>query len=282
MKSENSIEPVCQYAKQQVDKWIASANLDKPLFIFVTGQQGSGKSYTSARLQEYLNTQYTQLNTILVSIDDFYLTHKDQLELEQHFPKNKLLKGRGLPGTHDLELLQKVLSIITTNAKTNTIELPRYDKSKFNGLGDRLPKPDLVELPVHIVIFEGWFVGYNPITVTEGCFSTEDMNVVNDKLLAYGQLLWNNPLINSIGIILRPDNLHNVYSWREQQEHQLIERTGFGMTDADVKKFIDRYWPCYLAYFDNLVKSNDLGSLSTLSLTIDIHRRVIDTTVTNN
>jgi D-glycerate 3-kinase len=59
-----------------------------------------------------------------------------------------------------------------SNRKSN-IRVPAYDKSAFNGAGDRLPESDWEtcnrqgEPPVEVVIFEGWCVGFRALNDEE-------------------------------------------------------------------------------------------------------------------
>ena len=69
------------------------------LLINVNGSQGSGKSTLTAFLSLIL-THHFGLNTVDISIDDFYLTkiQREQLAKDVH----PLLATRGVPGTHDI------------------------------------------------------------------------------------------------------------------------------------------------------------------------------------
>lgn len=142
----------------------------RPLFVALQGPQGSGKSYLSARLQTHLQSTPCSLRVAAFSIDDLYLPHEDLISLAASFPNNMLWKGRGQPGTHDIELGVEILSALKT--ARSRAELPRFDKSLFGGEGDRLPMDGsgtVVEQPpaVDVVVFEGWCVGFHPISEVE-------------------------------------------------------------------------------------------------------------------
>ena len=140
----------------------------RPLFVAVQGPQGSGKSYLSARLQNYLCAPPHSLHVVVFSIDDLYLPHGDLVSLATAHSQNILWQGRGQPGTHDIDLGVKTLSAL--KAGDHKVELPQFDKSLFAGEGDRLPVGDdriiVVEQPppLDIVIVEGWCVGFHPIS----------------------------------------------------------------------------------------------------------------------
>ncbi|QID85258.1 Putative ATP-dependent kinase [Saccharomyces pastorianus] len=281
-KSKKILDYSTEFLDKYIPEWFETGNKG-PLFLFVSGPQGSGKSYASIQIYNHLMEKYGGEKSIsFASIDDFYLTHEDQLKLSKQFNENKLLQGRGLPGTHDMNLLQEILNTIINDDQhpdQKTVTLPKYDKSQFNGEGDRCPAGQEIRLPVDIFILEGWFLGFNP--VLQGIDNTDlltgDMVDVNAKLFMYSDLLWRNPEIKSLGIVLTTDNINNVYGWRLEQEHELISKVGKGMTDEQVHAFVDRYMPSYKLYFDEFVREESLGSLATLTLGIDSRREVFST-----
>ncbi|CCE92740.1 putative ATP-dependent kinase TDEL_0E04970 [Torulaspora delbrueckii] len=284
MASEKSVlEHTFKFLDLYVPQWFEKRDLSQdksPLFILLSGPQGSGKSYTAQFVYKYLLEKYGESKRVVqMSIDDFYLTHEDQKEFSDKFADNKLLQGRGLPGTHDIPLLSKCINALISGEDSKVI-LPQYDKSKFNGEGDRCAKGKEVTLPLDIVVLEGWFLGFSPIlerqeiSTNPHLQSSAEMVQVNANLFFYKDMLWNNPEIKSLGIVFAADDIHDVYKWRLEQEQALRKTTGEGMTDEEVKKFIDRYFPCYQLYYDDLVSGEDLGSIATLTLGIDLQRTV--------
>lgn len=281
-KSKEILDYTIEFLDKYVPEWFETGN-KSPLFIFFSGPQGSGKSFTSIQIYDHLVEKYGDTKSVnFASIDDFYLTHEDQLKLNEQFSGNKLLQGRGLPGTHDMKLLQEVLNIIFNNDQhpdKKTVTLPKYDKSQYNGEGDRCPTGQKVKLPVDIFILEGWFLGFNPLLqgIDNNDLLTGDMVDVNAKLFMYSDLLWRNPEIKSLGIVFTTDDINNVYGWRLQQEHELLSKVGRGMSDEQVHAFVDRYMPSYKLYFNDFVHSEGLGSIATLTLGIDSDRKVYST-----
>lgn len=269
----------CKFLDKYVEQWFSRPNITtQPLIIFISGPQGSGKSYNGQKIHDYLSEKYRGDKIVAYcSIDDFYLTHEDQQALAQQYRDNALLQGRGLPGTHDLTLLNECLSSILKGPtdEQRTVALPRYDKSLFSGEGDRSTDLQEVGLPVDIFIVEGWFLGYQPLLQTADTELIEgDMADINAKLFMYSDLLWRNPEVHSLGIVIGTDDIHNVYSWRTEQEHETKRLKGAGMSDEAVVKFVDRYMPCYDLYFDDFVHSENLGSVATLTIGIDKSRNV--------
>ena len=43
-----------------------------------------------------------------------------------------------------------------------------------------------------------------------------------------------------------------MYTWRLEQEHNLWKSKGKGMSDDDVKTFVDGYYPAYELYTEGL------------------------------
>jgi D-glycerate 3-kinase len=141
-----------------------------PLFVAIQGPQGSGKTYLTSQLRTILVAPPHSLSVVTLSIDDLYLPHTDLVALaERHHPENVLLRGRGQPGTHDVQLglaLLHDLQRINTDPDTRVL-LPVYDKSLHNGAGDRSAAVVSVCPPVDVVILEGWCVGFAPVASEE-------------------------------------------------------------------------------------------------------------------
>ena len=111
------------------------------------------------------------LPAVVVSIDDLYLPHDRQKALAKQHPDNPLVQHRGQPSTHDVELGKDVFKALL-NRETD-VKLPSYDKSAFNGEGDQKPENEWPvvnakgDKAVEVTIFEGWCVGFRPISDAE-------------------------------------------------------------------------------------------------------------------
>lgn len=110
------------------------------------------------------------LPTAVLSIDDFYLPHEQQKQLAASHPSNPLIQHRGQPSTHDLPL---ALSVFSALHDKKECQIPSYEKSAYNGQGDRIPQNQWKsvnkegEEAIEVVIFEGWCVGFRPLEMTE-------------------------------------------------------------------------------------------------------------------
>ncbi|KAI0079258.1 P-loop containing nucleoside triphosphate hydrolase protein [Panus rudis PR-1116 ss-1] len=247
-----------------------------PLFVAVQGPQGSGKTYLTSRLKDALKEHPHSLSVAVLSIDDLYLPHDGLVALAQAHPDNPLLRGRGQPGTHDIELGSRLLNQlrnINEDVSDVGVELPVFEKSLFNGEGDRLPEGRLVKGPIDIVLFEGWCVGFHPTSKAEierlwelpvqglgddffqsRGFRKDNILDVNDRLKQYVDW-WK---YFDVFIQIKPDEAHpyvHIYKWRLEQEHNMkAANGGRGMTDEQVRAFIDRYIPGYVFFGEGVVK----------------------------
>ena len=260
--SQETAERILQFLLPQIKKHQTRREMTgsrKPFIFGLTGLQGSGKSTLAAALVNTLSAIYG-LRTITISLDDFYQTWKDRNALRVSQPSNDLLRVRGQPGTHDIELAEWFFSQFTTETVPKQIGIPIFDKSLFDGDGDRLP-PSLwkhveAEPPVDVVVFEGWCLGFQPLSKdalqrrwsdamesqtlerakTLSNHSLEDLIFVNENLAFYcAQFM--GPLHLDCLVSLDAMDLFNVYIWRQQQEDMLRRTKGTGMTDEQVIKF---------------------------------------------
>lgn len=127
-----------QYA-QQIDDWFTGIVEDlilhqkrakRPIIIGINGAQGSGKSTLAECLVHLLTHQYHQM-ALTLSLDDFYLTHQQRLDLAATV--HPLLVTRGVPGTHDIDLALTTIDKLLSERKN--IAIPRFDKEH----DDRFP-----------------------------------------------------------------------------------------------------------------------------------------------
>ena len=93
-----------------VSFWIANkVNKKKPIIIGLAGGQGTGKTTISSIINLIL-VKYFKLKVFKISIDDFYKTRKERYKLSKKV--HPLLMTRGVPGTHDIDLILRFFRII--------------------------------------------------------------------------------------------------------------------------------------------------------------------------
>ncbi|ORZ01258.1 P-loop containing nucleoside triphosphate hydrolase protein [Syncephalastrum racemosum] len=275
------VEESLQHIIHHRNQYIQDANFaGRPFIVGVSGCQGSGKTTLCDTLQHLLTSEPYNLNVVSFSLDDFYLTRSDQVRLAAANPDNPLLQKRGQAGSHDLDLATRTLtSLVKANKEHSTerpvvVSIPSYDKSLHGGLGDRVEQPKWRKTyaPYDVILFEGWSQGFKPLQLEdlrrmyrEACatgkntvrgesrlplFKLAHLEKLNDNLRTYEDRLYS---FFDIFVHLSPADPDQVFEWRLQQEHHMKATRGVdGMSDEDVRAFIDTYMPAYELYLPRL------------------------------
>ncbi len=218
----------------------------KTLFLGLSGGQGSGKTTVTAILKIILG-KFFKRNVCSISIDDFYKTLKERNQMS--WTIHPLFKTRGVPGTHDINLIRKLFNFIKKR-KFKKFKLPKFDKS----IDDRLKKKywTSVKKRPEIVILEGWCVGAkpqssflikNPINILE---KKEDKNstwrnYVNKKLKNEYKKIF--AMIDHL-IFIKVPNFNMVLKWRLLQERKLKKKSYLNkkiMSHMQIKRFVMFY-----------------------------------------
>ncbi|MEH6577981.1 MAG: hypothetical protein V7731_12980 [Amphritea sp.] len=229
-----------------------------PLVVGINGAQGAGKS-TLFNLLEVILEEGFDLKVVGLSIDDLYKTRAERELLATTV--HPLLKTRGVPGTHDVDLGVDLLNALKRADTDNSqiIKIPVFDKS----IDDRCPPALWQEWSgeADIVVLEGWCVGAQsqpdalleqPVNDLE---ATEDPDgqwrrYVNDQLAdGYSQLF----AMVDVLVMLKVPSMEAVFEWRSQQEKKLAERVKYIydtqqptdhlriMNEGEIQRFIQHY-----------------------------------------
>ncbi|NJR45545.1 MAG: glycerate kinase [Hyellaceae cyanobacterium CSU_1_1] len=218
----------------------ARKKLNRTLVQGILGGQGTGKSTLCIILQHILG--YLGFSVATLSMDDLYLTYPERQALQQQDPR---LVWRGPPGTHDIALGIKIIEQCLQENNTAQILLPRFDKSAFDGAGDRTT-PEIIEKP-DLLLFEGWFVGVQPLDTDSfnNCpppiVTEQDRQFARDnnqRLQAYLPL-WSK--LDSL-IVLYPEDYRLSKQWRKEAEHKMIAQGKDGMSDDEIDSFVEYFW----------------------------------------
>jgi D-glycerate 3-kinase len=193
-------------------------------------------------VQGVLGGQGLGYQTIGISIDDLYKTHADRQRLKAADPR---FIRRGPPGTHDIELGIDILDRLRQPNVTEPIAIPRFDKSLWQGDGDRT-EPEMVE-GVDIILFEGWFVGVQPVAPSAFDHPPDPILTAADKSFAReidARLRDYLPLWERLDrlMVLNPTDYRLSLAWRRQAEHQAISQGKAGMTDTEIEEFVRYFW----------------------------------------
>lgn len=220
---------------------VASLPGKRPVLLGLAGAPGTGKSTLAGLLSAVLAAD--ERNTMVLSLDDYYLpsSYRQALAHEIH----PLFAVRGVPGTHDLDLLLAHLDAITAGAIS--VYLPRFDKSSDDRAGE--PETVRVPAPLHCLIIEGWCVGVPPQDNQElrlavnSLEDTQDRDrawrlAVNDQVRRYHNLL--SPRLDACWLLGAPD-WECVLDWRWRQEQDLPPERRLLGSHGQVREFLANY-----------------------------------------
>jgi len=236
------------------------------LILGFSGGQGSGKTTVTGILKIILK-KFFKRRIHVSSIDDFYKTLEDRNKISNKI--HPLLKTRGVPGTHDINLVKNFFNIIRKK-KFKKIKLPKFEKAMDNRLEKKYwfnikQKPE-------IVILEGWCVGARPqsnslikrpINILEK-YEDKDLKwrkYVNEKLKKEYKKLF--VMIDHL-IFMKIPNFKVVFKWRLLQENKLRKKSHLNkkiMSYNEIKRFIMFYQRITLQMMKDLSKSASIVML---------------------
>jgi|TARA_B110000037_G_scaffold102146_1_gene119140 D-glycerate 3-kinase len=218
-----------------------------PFLIGINGAQGTGKS-TLAKLLSALLTS-SGYRTVNLSIDDFYYSKAKRQELADEI--HPLLRSRGVPGTHDVDLALNLIEQLCAAGSNQQITLPRFDKS----LDDCRPVAacEQIQGPIDIIILEGWFVGAKAQAGDELTQAINELEInedsdgrwrayVNQQLAGSYQSLFEKI---HILLMLQAPGFEQILEWRSLQEEKLralAVTNASGLMDRKaIKHFIQHF-----------------------------------------
>ena len=258
--------------------WISKkANKKRPYFVGLAGGQGTGKTTISSLIRIIL-TKYFKLNVFRISIDDFYKTRKERINLSKRV--HPMLLTRGVPGTHDINMMLNFFKKSKIK-KFKRLKLPTFNKA----IDDRFNKKkwyDLKNKP-DVIIFEGWCVGAKSEgrnSLKKSINSMERIKdnkgiwrkYVNQQLKSKYKNLYSQ--LNCL-IFLKAKNFSLLQKWRLKQERKLGLKSknkikSRVMNKEDVLSFMQtyqritqnmfRYMPKYASIIINLNSNHQIKS----------------------
>ena len=229
----------------------AKAANTAPLVGF-SGCQGSGKS-TLVALMAKVMREVHGVSTVVLSLDDFYLTKAARTALAESI--HPLFATRGVPGTHDLALLNETIAALRQPGGVGVVPLPAFDKA----LDDRTEMVHWrqVSAPVQLIFLEGWCVGLSPQQESELEAPINPMEAEQDP-----SLIWRREVNRQLAteyadlfgkldalLLLQAPSFDAVFEWRWQQEQRLSQQFQQNhpdhpdptMTRSEVADFILHY-----------------------------------------
>ncbi|MGI9238106.1 MAG: hypothetical protein ACR2QZ_11955 [Woeseiaceae bacterium] len=219
-----------------------------PFLLGINGAQGTGKS-TLADFVRVAAESMLDWNVAVLSIDDFYYTHDERQLLSRDV--HPLLATRGVPGTHDVEMLEAYIERLRTARRNDEIALPRFDKSTDDRADEsRWP---VVKGPIDLIILEGWCVGTRPQSAEEleqpmNALERDDdgdgrwRRYVNDHLETnYKKIFAQLDML----VFLAAPSFDAILRWRLEQEQKLSDispsRSAGLMNEQQIRGFIEFY-----------------------------------------
>ncbi len=239
--------------------------------IGLSGGQGAGKSTITAILKFILKRKYG-LNLCIFSIDDFYKTKAQRIEMSKK--KHPLFLTRGVPGTHDIVFINKILKKLKKK-NFRTVLIPKFDKSKDDRANKK--KWQKIKKQPHIIIFEGWCVGARhqrakdlrkPLNIIEKKY---DQNLqwrqsVNKSLKYSYKKLFNK--IDKL-VYLKVPNFNHILTWRwhQEQKMKLTLKSKKTMSKSQIKEFI--------MFYERITKHmiKESSKISDLTISLDKNHR---------
>lgn len=262
---EQFYAPLAQWIEQRVVN-------QSPHIVGIQGSQGSGKS-TCAHFLKILLEQQANLTVAVVSLDDFYLTLAERQRLAKFM--HPLLETRGVPGTHDVELIKTTFDAVRGGY---ALSVPTFSKAN----DDRAPRTDWQSLAAttNVLIFEGWCVGVRPQDASDLAEPANDLEAledqhgiwrgyVNDQLAhEYHEVF---EQLNTL-VALQAPSFDCVYEWRLLQEQKLIsklEKSGKDATAVQTPEQLQRFIAHYQRLTEHALKTMPNQADAVLHLAAD-------------
>ncbi len=227
----------------------------RQLLLGVNGAQGTGKS-TLADFLGLATESMFDWNVAVLSIDDFYFTLAERKALADEV--HPLLRTRGVPGTHDTNMLARCLERLQQLGEGDRIALPRFDKA-IDDRADESRWP-VVQGPVDLVILEGWCVGTQaqsdaelkqPVNALERDEDPDGVwrRYVNDQLRTKYEPIF--ARLDALVFIGAP-NFDAIFRWRLEQEEKLAASSPSGSSGLMNKQQITRF----IHFYERLTRAN--------------------------
>ena len=229
------------YTKKYLLPIITHITNSKKKKFLISGSQGVGKSTLVLILKSVIENMYDK-KVMLLSIDDYYLGKKKRLQLSKKI--HPLLQTRGVPGTHDLDKLNRHINQFSK--KKFPIIVPVFDK-----LSDDITQKKNIINKADILFLEGWCCGCLPIddkylrkniNKLETDLDKNNIwrNFYNDKLQNDYKKIFK---LFDLKIYMQSPSFKYVYKWRADQERKNLSKSVNKkyMNKKQLDRFIQHY-----------------------------------------
>ncbi len=216
---------------------VTSIKKTDPIIIGISGAQGSGKSTLATILVNVLQ-KAGGFRAAVLSLDDFYRTREERARMA--IDVHPIFAVRGVPGTHDMALLNKVIESIKAGQVTTH---PVFNKAQ----DDRDEQWRTME-PVDVLVLEGWCLGALPQTESSLAIPVNELEETRDpdgrwRRRVNAELAstdYQRAFYCDISTFLAVPDMDSVFRWRLQQEQSLSAGASV-MDEAGVREFIMYY-----------------------------------------
>ena len=233
--------------------------------IMIAGSQGSGKSSLSKLIKLYLE-EFCYKSVVIISMDDFYLSKSQRTQLSKNI--HPLFLTRGVPGTHDLELMNKKIKQIFN--KEFPIYLPIFDK-----ISDTRKRTYKKVMKADVIIFEGWCAGAQPVDLNYLHKNFNNLEKHKDK-----NFIWRNSYNNYLNeyqklfsqfnffIYFHFNKWDHVLNWKYKQELELRDKK----KDLGLKKYLSEF----IQYYEKVSKWMHLKvpKYCNILIKLDAHQKI--------
>ena len=233
--------------------------------IMIAGSQGSGKSSLSKLIKLYLE-KFCYKSVVIISMDDFYLSKNQRTQLSKNI--HPLFLTRGVPGTHDFELMNKKIKQIFN--KEFPIYLPIFDK-----VSDTRKRTYKKVLKADVIILEGWCAGAQPVDINYLQKNFNNLEKHKDK-----NFIWRNSYNKYLNeyqklfsqfnffIYFQFNQWDHVLNWKYKQELELRDKK----KDLGLKKYLREF----IQYYEKVSKWMHLKvpKYCNILIKLDAHQKI--------
>jgi D-glycerate 3-kinase len=240
----------------------------RPAIIGISGAQGSGKSTLARALAEAFKAAH-------FSLDDVYFSQAKRAELANNI--HPLFATRGVPLTHDLDLLNATISALLQAGPDDQTPIPAFDKLRDAPV-DAHDWPVFIGRPGMIIV-EGWCVGANALAARD---LQEPCNILEHQHDPLGQwrTAWNSALSGPYQqlfarfdaiLYLAAPTFDVILDWRCEQEETLLG-IAKGTLEPQRRDKISKF----IQYFERLTRHMLSGGVVATAIAhLDVDRQML-------
>ncbi len=198
----------------------------------ISGLPGCGKT----SLGKWIESAALELNfpISVISLDDFYFPYQ---KLKQVMDGNPWNVPRAIPGSHDIDLMQRTIS---TWKETGKLIAPQFDKALRSGRGDR---SGWRESKPNVLVIEGWFLSCKPLTSLR--VNSDDSNRLTPLEISY-RLKIQEELSKYKDVWEYFDRLWHLKAlkfsstdkWKKEQEANMQQERGSSLKGTELNSFL--------------------------------------------